>query len=152
MPIWIIILLPAVPALMMGVSDFRDRSVSVIYFIVFGCCCLFSSAISSCLEDVAFRFAVNIVMLLIFYLALKLYFRLNGQKNAQIIDRAFGAGDALFLVCSGLLFDAVPLCMFISSSCIIGIAWGRICRNKEIPFIGLASPVLLVFLLIYNIF
>lgn len=144
---WYLILLPALPAAVMSVSDFRERSVSVPSVAAFVLCSLAFSILTGGIRVTLTRLAFNLALLILFSALLLAYWRIRYGKSGGMIDRAFGKGDILFLAGAAPLLDPVPFCLFIAASCLAGILWARLSSRKEIPFVGFGAPVLSLFLI-----
>lgn len=143
MPEWTTtILLPVTPAVLLAVSDFRERRVSVTALAVFAACCAASAVISLGCKGAAVRTASGMAVLAVMLLLLRLWYVLSHGAGSQMLDTAFGKGDAAFLACTTMLLDTRSLCLFTAASCLAGIVWHRITGKVEIPFVGLAVPVL----------
>ena len=143
---WSSIALPLVPAAVMAFSDFRERRISVTALAAYGTCCAFSSVMLSGWRLAMRGFLFGAAVILMLLAALLLFYRIRYGREKAVIDHAFGMGDILFLICTAMLLDAVRLCLFIVIACVAGIVWHRATGKEEIPFVGLAVPVLAVFL------
>lgn len=141
-------LLPMLPAAILAVSDFREHRVSVPCVITFAACCATWSFIRLGWLYAILRFGVGTSLLLFFYLLLILYYRKRHGRERKILDDAFGKGDAAFLACTAWIFDAESLCLFVAASCAAGVVWHRSARRNDIPFVGVAVPVFIVFIMV----
>lgn len=144
---WYLISLPVLPAAVMSVSDFKGRSVSVLSIAAFILCSLAFSFLTNSVSVTLIRLAFNLALLSLFYVLLLTYYRIRHGKHYGIIDRAFGKGDALFLAGASSLLEPASFCLFIAVSCLVGVIWARLSSSKEIPFVGLGAPVLLLFII-----
>lgn len=143
---WYLILLPVFPASVMSVSDFRKRGVSVSSVVSFILCSIVFSFLTGGVQAALTRLIINIALLILFYVLLLAYYRIMYGKPYNIIDRAFGKGDALFLAGSAPLLEPDYFCLFIAVSCLVGVIWARLTSNKQVPFVGLGAPVLFLFI------
>lgn len=148
---WGLISLPMIPATLMSVSDFRNRQVSLLSTIAFLLCSALYSVLRNGLLDFLMMTICNLFLLVVFYVLLLAYFYIRDKKFCSIIDRAFGEGDVLFLVGVCFLLDYSEYCLFIGVSCLVGTIWARVRSSRDVPFIGLGAPVLLLFLTLTNI-
>lgn len=119
MNISLIMLIPLLP---MIISDYRDRTVHVLWLAVFGAAAVLSACFCMGWKILIFNILLNSSVLLLMALFLALYFKLRKKKLSGMI----GEGDCVFLFLLAPYFQLHNYLMFlVVSSCAALVSWHK---------------------------
>lgn len=130
-------------------EDFKNRSVHIYWFIGLFGSLLGMVLASEAFDQVASRFAVNMVFCVLQLALLNVYFCLKERKWIWIFDRYLGWGDVVFIACVALLWDLRGFIIFTIVS--IGFALliyviGMRKQTATVPLAGLQAIFLIILL------
>lgn len=123
-----------IPLLPMIISDYRDRTVHVLWLAVFGAAAVLSACFCMGWKILIFNILLNSSVLLLMALFLALYFKLRKKKLSGMI----GEGDCVFLFLLAPYFQLHNYLMFlVVSSCAALVSWLLVFRRDgSIPLIS----------------
>lgn len=145
----ILYLAPVVPAAVLGVSDFRRRSIPVGWLVAFGLCVLSRAAVLSPLTEMLYHILTNTLLLGWMLGGVWLYLRLRYGRQANLFRRSVGSGDLVFAV---LLTPLAPLpqyLLLLLGGCLAGLAYWigvrtAVRRSATIPLVTFLSLAFMV--------
>ena len=134
---------------MLGVSDFRRRSIPVNWLVAFGLCVLLSSVFLSSVGTILYNILTNTLLLGWMLGGVWLYLRLRYGRQANRFRRSVGSGDLIFAV---LLTPFAPLSQYLLlllGGCLAGLAYWTIVRiavrrSATIPLVTFLSLAFMV--------
>lgn len=127
-----------IPLLVMIISDWRSRRVSIIALTIFSSLCCLCVIYKYNIYLILFRVLCNIILLLAMSFGVYVWFNIKGRKKK--ISQAIGCGDLVFLVSTTPLLQLNEYLLFILISCVVSLFWWIITywithENSTIPFI-----------------
>ena len=128
-----------IPLLVMIISDWYTRRISVVILITFGLLCFLYTIGNYNMYLVLYRSLCNITLLFALYIGIYVWFLIKGEKKR--ISQTFGSGDIVFLVLLTPVFQLYEYLLFILYSCVVSLLWWFIIywikgSNRTIPFIS----------------
>ena len=128
-----------IPLLVMIISDWYTRRISVVILITFGLLWFLYTIGNYNMYLVLYRSLCNITLLFALYIGIYVWFLIKGEKKR--ISQTFGSGDIVFLVLLTPVFQLYEYLLFILYSCVVSLLWWFIIywikgSNRTIPFIS----------------
>ena len=139
MNISLILLIPLLP---MIISDYRDRTVRVLWLAIFGASVALSAWLRMGWKTLIFNALLNSAVLLFMALFLSWYFRMRKKRLSGMI----GGGDCVFLFLLAPYFQLHDYLLFlVISSCAALVSWILIFRRDgSIPLISVYGICLIL--------
>ena len=128
-----------IPLLVMIISDWYTRRVSIIALVIFALLCFICAIYKYNICLIAYRSLCNITLLFTLYIGVYVWFLVKGEKKR--ISQTFGSGDIGFIVSTAPLLQLYEYLLFILISCVASLLWWIIIywitgKNRTIPFIS----------------
>lgn len=146
-------LLPIIPALIMAVSDFRHRTISVLWLAVWGMATIGVSLITQGAESFKTNSIGNVLVLALMAAAVYLYLIIKNGKGINPLREHIGLGDILFILLITPMFGVREFLVFLISSFCVALLWAlavKLIAKREftIPLVGVLGITFLVYQLI----
>jgi Flp pilus assembly protein protease CpaA len=142
-----------IPLLCMMIEDFRHRTISIMFVLLFF---VFSFGYSFYVYSwhiVLENCMLNFLLLLYLHSCFTIYLFIRGKKNKALFEEYFGIGDALYLCALTPMMSLKPYLLFLLLSMIMSLMWwlfklktGK--KHTTIPFVGVSGFVLCGYLTI----
>jgi hypothetical protein len=90
---------------------------------------------------------INLLFLLLQYIAITLYFSLKHKRLVNICDKFIGSGDLLFFLCAALFFSPgwfilyFLACLFIAILAALPLHFANTEKQRLIPLAGIMASV-----------
>lgn len=148
-----LLLLPIIPALIMAVSDFRHRTISVLWLAVFGVAAIAGSLITQGAESFMTNSIINVLVLALMAAAVYLYLTIKNDRAINPTKEHIGLGDILFILLLTPMFGVREFLVFLISSFCVALLWAlavKLIAKREftIPLVGVLGITFLVYQLI----
>lgn len=130
-------------------EDFKNRSVYIYWFVGLFISLLWMVLETGSFDQVASRFAINMVFCTVQLALLNAYFCLKERKWIWIFDRYLGWGDVVFIGCVALLWNLPGFIIFTIGSIIFALliyVIGMRNRATTVPLAGLQAVFLIILL------
>jgi hypothetical protein len=138
---WIILFLLMGGNLVLGLQDFRTKTVNVFVLIFCGimaiCSGLYTENILSWLRSAG----LNLVCMVFLLSALTLYFTITRKKFINIIDTYLGLGDVLFYTMIALCMSTVNFFFYLNGSLLLALVVTLCIKGKKISITNTRIPL-----------
>jgi hypothetical protein len=146
-----ITLIQAIFLIIIACQDFKSRSVSLLFLVLFGISSLVHGVLINGFSVFPGFVGINLLILVFILTFVSLYFILKYRRLVFIFDTHIGWGDIVFFVTLSLLFSPVNFLSFFVFSLILSLLVAIVMRlsknSKNIPLAGLLATLLVPVLL-----
>lgn len=124
-----------------AISDFRTRSVSVLWLVFAGMSSMYLSVVIDGWMTALCNAVTGVVLLVAVNICCLLCFRIRHGRDAGYIDSAIGLGDIVFLSVCLPLFPYMRFAWMLVASSVLGLIYSMCGRSDSIPLAGIAALV-----------
>lgn len=142
------------PIVMMIISDFRWRSVNLLWLICLFIVSVVVSILLGGIRDVVINVLTNCLLIIYLAVGVFLYFSIKARHWVNLLRCHFGVGDLIFLICLTPIFNIYHYLLFLTISFCITLALWGLCRlsgrinSTSIPLVSSVGIVFLVYIAI----
>lgn len=142
----IVNILLTISLLAISVEDWKERQVSVYWFILIFLCLSFINIDLLGLREYLKQYLVNLMFITLYFLLLQVYIVIKHQAWVWMFDKHIGYGDLVFVLCVAGYWALPIFVIFLIFSIIVALLLHLIIpsKNNTVPLAGFQSLVFLV--------